>query len=257
MTILLTLLTLFSTTTHAQVLDGFAWVDLKTDTTTVVAVTRALGNQNYTALREIGLVGDQALVITATRADLIAQPRQDRFNVYGISLKDGKVDPLLDGAQLTIFDWQKFYDYDSPELIATYDDCSDCAPTTFLTAFYIDRRTRKWRARWPRDVSGAPLTAAGAGANSVYALFMNVDERVVLDTWMRYPQQKKSSRGSEYLFEYRIDPGSDQGFSKPLTGRDAAAAKLRICKGEGVVFGIKGGQDSPACRDTIHTPPRK
>jgi hypothetical protein len=237
---------------HAQVLEGFNWVDLKTDTSTVTTVTKALEAQKYTALREIGLIGDQALVITATRGDLIAQPQQDRFNVYGISLKDGKVDPLLDGADLRIFDWQKFYDYDSPELLATYNDCNNCEPTTFLTAFYIDRFTKKWHARWPRSLAGAPLTATGSGGQSVYALLMNVDQRVVLDTWSRYSQQKKSSRGGEYLFEYRVDPVSDQGASRPLTGRDAAKTKLRLCAGESVVFGISGGQDSDACHNSAN-----
>jgi hypothetical protein len=241
---------------QAQVMDGFTWVDLKSDTATVAAVTKALAAQKYTALREIGLVGDQALVVTANRTDLLAQPQQDRFNVYDVSLKYGTVEPLLDGAQLRIVEWQKFYDYDTPELLATYDDCSDCEPTTFLTAFYIDRRAKKWRVRWPRDLSGAPLTSAGSGGDYVYALFMNVDERVVLDTWVRYPPQKKSGRGSEYLFEYRVDPMSDQGASRPLAGREASAAKLRLCKGEDVVFGIAGGQSSEACRGPSHTSPR-
>ena len=141
------LLLVFAVAAEAQVPEGFSWVDLKTDTATVSAVAKAIEPQKYTALREIGLIGDQALVITVTRADLVAQPQQDRFNVYGVSLKDGKVDQLLDGAQLRIIEWQKFYDYDSPELLATYDDCSNCQATTFLTAFYIDRLTKKWRAR--------------------------------------------------------------------------------------------------------------
>jgi hypothetical protein len=246
--VLLIAVALAANAAHAQVLEGFTWVDLKSDTATVTSVTKALEAQKYTALREIGLIGDQALVITAARADLIAQPQQDRFNVFGISLKDGKVDPLLDGADLRIFDWLKFYDYDSPELLATYDDCSNCQATTFLTAFYIDRFTKKWHVRWPRNIAGAPLTAAGSSGQSVYALFMNVDQRVVLDTWIRYPQQKKSRRAGEYLFEYRVDPVSDQGASRPLTGNDAAKTELRLCKGEGVVFGIAGGQASEACR---------
>ncbi|HEY0759703.1 MAG TPA: hypothetical protein VGD59_10655 [Acidisarcina sp.] len=236
--------------TRAQVLDGFTWVDLKTDTATVASVTKALETEKYTALREIGLAGDQALVITATRSDPIAQPQGDRFTVYSIALKEAKVEPLLDGTQLRIVDWQRFYDYDSPELLATYDDCSSCQQTTFLTAFYIDRMTKRWRARWPRNVSGAPLTTPATTGDSVYALFMNVDQRVVLDTWMSFPQQRRSRRGGEYLFEYRVDPVSDQGTSRPLSGRDAAAAKQRLCRGEEVVFGIAGGQSSPACHGT-------
>ena len=241
---------LFSVAAFAQVIDGFAWVDLKTDTQTVSRVTTLLSNKPYTALREIGLLGQQALVITTLRKDPIAQPGDDTFTAWSVSLHDGTVEQILDGANPKYIDWQKMYDYDSPELLATYDDCTQCRATTFLTAFYFDRKTKRWHARWPREVAGAPLySAGGEAADRVYALFMNVDQRVVLDTWVRYPEQKKASRGGEYMFEYRIDPMSDQGTSRPVTGRDMLPMKQRLCRGEDVVFGIAGGQDSAACKD--------
>jgi hypothetical protein len=87
--------------------------------------------------------------------------------------------------------------------------------------------------------------------NYVYALFMNVDQKVVLDTWVSYPEQKKSSRGGEFLFEYRLDIPSDQGTSRPVTGRDVLPVKQRLCAGQSVVFGIAGGQDSAACRESV------
>ena len=235
---------------RAQVIDGFAWVDQKADSQTVAKITTLLAGKPYTALREIGIVGQQALVIVALREDAVAQPENDSFTAYGVSLQDGSVAELLDGTNLKYVDWQKFYDYDSPELLATYDDCAHCKATTFLTAFYIDRKTRRWGARWRRQIAGAPIYSAGAGGD-VYGLFINVDQRVVLDTWTSYPEQTKSSRGGEYLFEYRIDPMSDQGTSRPVTGRDALPVKQRLCKGDSVVFGIAGGQDSAACRTLL------
>ena len=154
---------------------------------------------------------------------------------------------MLDGTNLKYIDWQKFYEYDTPELVATYEDCSQCKATTFLTAFYIDRKTRHWGARWRREVAGAPLFSADPAKNYVYALFMIVDQRVVLDTWVSYPKAEEiSSRGGEFLFEYRIDIPSDQGTSRPLTGRDVLV-KQRLCAGQSVVFGIAGGQDGEAC----------
>ncbi len=248
---------------RAQVLDGFAWIDQKSDAQTVARVAQLLSGKPYSALREIGVVGQQALVITTLRKDPIANPANDTFTAYGVSLKDGSVEELLDGANLRYIDWQKFYDYDTPELIALYDDCAQCKPTTFLTAFYIDRRTRRWGARWRREIAGAPLYSADTTKNYVYALFMNVDQKVVLDTWASYPEQNKtggkgaalkSSRGGEYLFEYRIDIPSDQGTSRPLTLRDALPVKQRLCKGEKIVFGIAGGQDSEACRELNGSP---
>jgi len=233
----------------AQVVDGFAWVNLKTDTQTVAKIATFLANKPYTAIREIGVVNQQALVITTLRKDPTAEPGNDTFTAYGVSLKDGSVEELLDGTNLKYIDWQKFYDYDTSELLATYDDCAQCKATTFLTAFYIDRKTKRWGARWRREVAGAPLYSADTSKSYVYALFINVDQRVVLDTWAAYPEQKKSSRGGEYLFEYRIDPMSDQGTSRPLTGRDMLPVKQRLCRGEEIVFGIAGGQDSAACKE--------
>jgi hypothetical protein len=242
-----------SHSSSAQIYDGFAWVDLKTDTQTVAKVTQFLRDQPYTAIREIGVVGQQALVITTLRKDPTANPLNDAFTAYGVSLKDDSVEELLDGTNLKYIDWQKFYDYDTPELLATYDDCAQCKATTFLTAFYIDRKTKRWGARWRREIAGAPLYSADPTKNYAYALFINVDQRVVLDTWTSYPEQKKSSRGGEFLFEYRIEPMSDQGTSRPLTGRDVAPVKERLCKGQDVVFGIAGGQDSAACRQLAVT----
>jgi hypothetical protein len=239
----------------AQVLDNFAWVDLKTDTQTVAKVTQFLRDKPYTALREIGLVGQQALVITTLRKDPTAEPGNDTFTAYGISLRDGSVEELLDGTNLKYIDWQKFYADDTPELLATYDDCAQCKATTFFTAFYIDRKTKRWGARWRREIAGAPLYSADASSEHIYALFINVDQRVVLDTWAATrtpsPQQKKSARASEYLFEYRIDPMSDQGTSRPVTGRDMQPIKERLCKAQDVVYGIVGGQDSEACKTLL------
>ena len=62
---------------RAQVIDGFAWVDMKADTKTVDRISYLLENKPYTAIREIGLVGQQALVITTLRKDPTANPRND------------------------------------------------------------------------------------------------------------------------------------------------------------------------------------
>jgi hypothetical protein len=233
---------------QAQVLDGFSWVDLKSDTDTVTKVSHALAAQKYTALREIGVAGEHALVITTLRANPTADPDKDTFTAWDVWLKYGQATELLSGTSLRYIDWQKLYDYGQPELLAYYNDCADCQATTFLTAFYQDRKTHAWAARWPRQRSAAPLySAAQPGVQHVYALFMNVDQRVVLDTWSHYAEQKRASRGGDYFFEYKIDTMSGQEMSRPVTGREADAMKLRLCKADNVVFGIAGGQDSSAC----------
>ena len=72
--------------------------------------------------------------------------------------------------------------------------------------------------------------------------------------WIRgrlIQNRRSRARGGEYLFEYRIDIPSDQGTSRPLTGRDVLPVKQRLCAGQNVVFGIAGGQDSAACKELM------
>jgi hypothetical protein len=241
-------LTMVCANAHAQVLENFAWVDLKADTQIVALVTKALKDRPYTALREIGVAGEQALVVTAARKKSVANPGSDMLTIYGVGLKSGSVQELIEGTHLRYVEWQKFYDSDTPELIALYDDCADCQTTTFLTAFYLDRSTKQWGARWPRQVAGAPLTSSNLASDYVYAAFRGLDERVVVDTWVRTPPQVRGTRATEVLYEYKIDPMSARETSRPLTGRDAADVKQRLCKPVDPVFGLAGGQDSAACK---------
>jgi hypothetical protein len=71
---------------------------------------------------------------------------------------------------------------------------------------------------------------------------------VVVDTWVRTPPQARGARATEVLYEYKIDPMSARETSRPLTGRDAADVKQRLCKPVDPVFGLAGGQDSAACK---------
>ena len=154
---------------QVPVLDGFSWLDLKSDTDKVAAVTKALEQQKYTALREIAVVDDAALVITTTRDNPQAQPEFDHYTVYSVSLKDGSVQQLLAASKLRLLDWECFTRDGQSELLATYDDCTNCMATTFSTSFYIDPKTKLWNARWKREKSGAPLAAQNAGAGETGA----------------------------------------------------------------------------------------
>jgi hypothetical protein len=242
---------------QVPVLDGFSWVDLKSDTGKVAAVTKALEQQKYTALREIAVANDAALVITTTRDNPQAQPEFDHFNVYSVSLKDGSVQPLLAASRLRLLDWERFTRDGQSELLATYDDCTNCRATTFLTAFYIDPRTSLWNARWQREKSGAPLAAQNTGApgdeEHIYALLGGSDGRVVLGTWQHFQSQR--SQSSDYLFEYLVDSADGQEFSRPLLGNDAKAMKFRLCQGGDQILGIAGGQNSAICPIVLHGHP--
>src|SRR5664279_835865 len=240
---------------QVPVLDGFSWLDLKSDTDKVAAVTKALETQKYTALREIAVVDDAALAITTTRDNPQAQPEFDHYIVYSVSLKDGSVQQLLAASRLRLLDWERFTRDGQSELLATYDDCTNCMATTFLTSFYIDPKTKLWNARWKREKSGAPLVAQNTGAGEqehIYALLAGSDGRVVLATWQHYQQQNKGAQSSDYLFEYLVDPFNGEEFSRPLLGNDAKAMKFRLCQGGEQILGIAGGQNSSVCPLVLH-----
>ena len=64
------------------------------------------------------------------------------------------VAPLLKGVNLRWFDWEHFADGAPEELTALYDNCHDCAASTYFTAFYYDIAHHMWVARWMRGGQG-------------------------------------------------------------------------------------------------------
>jgi hypothetical protein len=240
----------------AQAIEGFGWTDLHQETERVAAVSKSLEGEKFTALREIAVVGDAALVITSTRATPTARPDQDQYAAYSLDLKsaDQKPELLMTGTHLQFRDWLRFMREGDTELVATYDDCSDCRATMFLTSFYVDEKTKKWRARWPREVAGAPLFSATPGnpgeTDQAYALMLGEDGRALLVTWSHF-QQKKGVPGEDYLFEYDVDPASGRERVRPIYGADAPPLKLRLCKAEGEALGIAAGQDTASCTQIV------
>ncbi|HVJ09327.1 MAG TPA: hypothetical protein VM554_13180 [Acidisarcina sp.] len=246
----------------AQAIEGFAWTNLHEETDRVAAVTKALDGEKYTALREIAVVGDEALVITATRPNPAARPDQDRYTAYSVGLKDdsGKPVQLMTGMNLRFRDWLRFVRDGNTELVATYDDCSDCRTTTFLTSFYLDPKTKKWRARWPREVAGAPFFSSTPGnsgeTDQAYALMVGEDGRAVLATWSHF-QQKRGVKGEDYLFEYDVDPATGLERSRPVVGTEAGPLKTRLCRAEGEVLEIAAGQDTASCAQIVRAAARR
>ncbi len=288
---------------RAQALDGFNWVDLRTDQSTVSLVTKALAKEKYTALREIGFVGvppqeTQAaapvssgataspsasstspassptaapgsqptasplpaltlpvppdahlLVITADRPNPIALPQNESFAVYDLNQKSGALTALVSGPGLKLAGWLRMRREGNPELVATYQDCVECQRTTFFTTFYLDGKTKSWGARWLRAKAGAPVYSEGQEANGgqqVYALLDDEAARVMLATWQHFSGRKR--RDSDFVYVYRVENYTDREITQPLAGAEARAMESRLCRAQGEVLGIGGGQNSEICK---------
>ena len=81
--------------------DNFHWVDFhsKQDQDVVVWVTRSLDPEKWTAIREIGVEYDAALVVTTLRKTPQTPPTLDSFSVWSVSLTNHSVNLLLIGSE--------------------------------------------------------------------------------------------------------------------------------------------------------------
>ncbi len=266
---------------RAQSIEDFRWLDLKQPSDVHTIVVRALLNEPYTALREVGYVGippkEEAgtakpaaggappnapsvpklavprdahlLVITSERTNPSALPEDDTISVYDVNQRQITATLLLRGPGLTLLGWLRLWREGSPELVATYNDCAECQRTTFFTTFYIDGKTHQWQTRWSRSTAGAPIFSEGQEANGgqqVYGLLDDEAGRVVLGTWTHFSNRGRTD--SDIVYAYRIENYGSHEATTPLVGTQAHALEQRLCIGQGVLFGLADGQDSALCK---------
>jgi hypothetical protein len=268
---------------RAQSIENFRWLDLRQPSDVQTIVARALMNEPYTALREIGYIGlppketttpaakvapattasntasstsklsvprdAHLLVIAAERTNPSALPEDDVLSVYDVNQRQITATLLLRGPGLRLLGWVRMWREGSPELVATYNDCTDCQRTTFFTTFHIDTKTQQWRVRWPRSTAGAPIFSEGQEANGgeqVYALLDDEAGRVVLGTWAHFTTHGRPD--TDVLYAYRVEYYGSHEATEPLIGTPARPFEQRLCGGQGVLFGLADGQDTLLCR---------
>jgi hypothetical protein len=280
--IALVLVFLSSSNAHAQSIENFRWLDLRQASDVQTIVARALMNEPYTMLREIGYIGlppkepatpakpasvagtsniaantpklpvprdAHLLVITAERTNPSALPDDDILSVYDVNQRQITATLLLRGPGLRLMGWLRLWREGSAELVATYDDCAECQRTTFFTTFHIDMKTQQWQARWPRSTAGAPIFSEGQEANGgqqVYALLDDEAGRVVLGTWAHFSVQGRPD--TNVVYAYRVEYYGSHEATEPMIGTQARAFEQRLCGGQGVLFGLADGQESALCR---------
>lgn len=233
--------------------DNFHWVDFhaEQDQSVVVWVTNSLASQKWTAIREIGVQYDAALVVTSLRKTPQTPPAFDTFSIWSASLKDHSVTLILSGANLRVLDWMLFAVGWPRDLGALYDDCNDCVASTFLTAFYYDQRQHAWGARWMRGTQAIPLSTAsapqGVTTSQAYAVLAESNGHEIVGTWNHFDFGKQKAP-EDYVYQYDVDPANDQERTQLLTGKSAEALKRRICIGSDAVTGLARGQDALLCQ---------
>jgi len=244
--------------------DTFRWMDFHSqkDQDVIVWVTRALTVENWTAIREIGVVYDAALVVTTQRATPQSAANADTFTVWSVSLTNHSITPLLKGVNLRWLEGMRFTAEGQEELAALYDNCRECAANTYFTAFHYDPHQHAWAARWMRGGQGAPVWSANQPAGvvwtQVYAGLAEPNGRELLGTWSHfdYGRQKQPD---DFVYRYELDPFSGLERTQLLGGLEADAMKLHLCNAQDAVPGLARGQDTPLCvpymkREVVRTP---
>src|ERR1700761_347311 len=280
--IALLLVFLSSSNARAQSIENFRWLDLRQASDVQTIVARALMNEPYTMLREIGYIGlppkepaipvkpasavgtssiaantprlpvprdAHLLVITAERTNPSALPDDDILSVYDVNQRQITATLLLRGPGLRLLGWLRMWREGSPELVATYDDCVACQRTTFFTTFHIDLKTQQWQGGLARSPAGAPIFSEGQEANGgqqVYALLDDEAGRVVLGTWAHFSIHGRPD--TDVVYAYRVQYYGSHEAAEPLVGTQARAFEQRLCGGQGVLFGLADGQDTAICR---------
>jgi len=259
------LLLIFACSVGAQTaVEAFHWVNFHDpkDAQYVTWVTRELTAEKWTAIREIGVQWDSALVVTSERATPQSPPPGDRFAIWSVSLSKHAVQPLLHGVNPRILNWTTFGGASqlAPELGLVFDDCYGCdAPSTFFTTLYYNYTDHAWRARWMRGDQAAVLwnsgTVDGVTRTQIYGLLTEPPGRDVLATWSHY-DYGKTKPAEDFVFEYSVDPASGLEQTQRLSSPHAEEMERRLCKADpGAVdpalAELARGQDSEVCRELV------
>jgi hypothetical protein len=240
-----------------QQADAFHWVDFHSpkDQSIVIWVTRSLTVEDWTAIREIGVMYDSALVITTDRANPQSLPDTDSFNVWNVSLTTHLVTPILKGVNLRWLAMLRLHASEPMEPAVLYDNCRQCAANTYFTTFHYDIVRRQWEARWVNGGNGVAVWntthPGGMEWTQVYAVMTSGNGIANLVTWNHF-DFGPGKPPEDSMFRYDVDPFSGLDRTAVVSGKELDALKLALCNAQDAVSGLARGQDSEVCRDLLH-----
>jgi hypothetical protein len=240
----------------------FHWVDFHSekDQPYVIWVNRAMETEKWTAIREIGVEYDAALVVTTERAAPDAPPGNDTFRMWSVNLTNHAKTPLLKGVNLRWLGWMQLREGAPRELAVLYDDCRDCAATTYFTTLQYDAKQHAFLPRWPRGEQTVPLwtktAPEGVKLTQVYAVLTEPSGLDLMGTWSHYDYGKQKDP-EDYVYRYDVDPFS--GLERALleSGKDADAMKQRLCAAAVASEDRTRGQDSAVCQAMLRAKPER
>ena len=239
-----------------QAPDAFRWIDFHSpkDQDVVVWVTRSLEAEKWSAIREIGVRYDAALVVTTLRATPQSAPNSDTFAVWSISLTNHAVTALLTGVNLRWSGWLRFATSAPQEPGILYDNCAECAVTTYFTSFHYDVTQHAWTPRWLSGGQGIAVRSANPPAGvmwaQVFAVLADDNGHELVATW-NHIDYGKLKPAEDFIYQYDLDPWSGLDRIQPVNEKQMNAMKLRLCSAQDAVRGLALGQDTPLCQELV------
>jgi hypothetical protein len=241
----------------AQVPDGFHWINLESDKVTMAVVRRALQGQSFTAIREVGVKDNFALVITANRDADASVPSEDQLTIYSIALSTAKMQPIVNGYDIRLWEWMG---KNSEDLTISYYDCSDCEPAGLFTALHLKPNVG-WVARWQSKKDGlnpgGVIFVGDAGepytdddVTEVFAVIKAADNSYAAGSWT-HSYNTTTRKTEDSVLRYRVDMVTGKDIAETLTGARTEAWKRRICKEPLTLSRPNQGQDSQICKTLL------
>lgn len=236
----------------AQPPEAFRWVNFHADKDADIInwVTHSMAREKWSAIREIGVQYDAALVVTDLRSTPQSMPGDDTFTLWSVSLTSRDRQPLLSGTNLRFAGWLHFVANHASEIATLYDDCTRCQATTFFTALHYDPATHNFAARWLSAGHTAPVWSANTLASGdwvqLYGVYPRPDGSVQLGTWSHFEDDAHKPQ-QDFLYLYTIEGTDASESAVPLSGKAADTMKKRLCNPQGLVPGLARGQDAPIC----------
>lgn len=235
---------------------GFHWVDFKQEVPTVAKIERALKDESYTAIREIGVTDAFALVLTVHREPDQTTFYGDEWRVYSISTKTWTVRSLLSGYDLQVKDWVRFQQRSAQDLGVVYKECWECEPASLFTAMHYDSHNG-WRARWANEKDpnhpGITMQVTDVGdpytnedVDQVFAVTRLEEGSAIAGTWYR-SKDLSTGKITESVKKFWVDQATGRDKSAELSGTDAKTWEVILCKPHSP-YGLSQGQDTRACK---------
>ena len=238
----------------------FRWVDFHSaaDQPIIVWVTRALDPEKWTAIREIGVMYDAALVVTTQRSAPDALPSSDSFQLWSVNLSNHMKTPLLKGVNLRWVDWMNLRAGTPRELAILYDDCRDCDATTYFTTLHYDANQHILTPRWLRGGQTVPVWTAtapsGVNLEQMYAVLADPDGTQFLAAWNHFDYGKQKP-AEDYIYRYDVAPFSGIDRTVLVTNKDVETMKQRLCSAQSGQASTARGDVSELCKQEVHSRP--